>query len=81
MKNYTGAEIQATVKSASSFAFQRINSIFDFDKKASTKQEEFRVGPNDFDAALEEVRPQFGIDNSKFDVFLRKPLIDYGKPF
>jgi len=29
MKNYTGAEIEAVVKSASSFAFQRVNSIFD----------------------------------------------------
>ena len=57
MKNYTGAEIQATVKSASSFAFQRINSIFDFGKKANANKEEFKVGADDFNSALEEVRP------------------------
>lgn len=78
MNNYTGAEIMATVKSASSFAFQRINSIFDFGKKAQAKNEEFKVTARDFELALEEVKPQFGIDNSKFEVLLRNPLINYG---
>lgn len=31
-KNYTGAEIQAVVKSASSFAFNRVHNIMDFSK-------------------------------------------------
>ena len=33
MKNYTGAEIEAVVKSAQSFAFGRIEHIYDFNFK------------------------------------------------
>jgi vesicle-fusing ATPase len=32
-KNFTGAEIESLVKSASSFAFQRVQSVFEFNKK------------------------------------------------
>lgn len=31
-KNFTGAEIEALVKSATSFAFQRVHDIMDFKK-------------------------------------------------
>lgn len=31
--------------------------------------------------ALEEVKPQFGIDTNKFDVILRNKLIDFGVEF
>jgi vesicle-fusing ATPase len=49
MKNYTGAEIEAVVKSASSFAFQRVNNIFDFAKTSTLPTNaEFKVGGPDF---------------------------------
>lgn len=35
----------------------------------------------DFLKALNEVKPQFGIDDEKFDVFLRGKLYSYGKRF
>lgn len=35
----------------------------------------------DFHKALDEVRPQFGVDTSKFDILLKNPLIDYGHNF
>ena len=31
-KNYTGAEIESVVKSAASFAFNRVHNIMDFTK-------------------------------------------------
>lgn len=31
-KNYTGAELEAVVKSASSWAFNRVHNILDFSK-------------------------------------------------
>ncbi len=39
------------------------------------------MGMKDFDNALKEVLPQFGVDNEKFEVFLRNKLIDYGERF
>ncbi|CAD8065135.1 unnamed protein product [Paramecium primaurelia] len=79
-KNYTGAEIEAVVKSASSFAFQRMQNIFDFQKKLN-KQDELKVKRSDFMNALDEVKPQFGIDSNKFDLLLKNRLIDFGDEF
>ncbi|CAD8154034.1 unnamed protein product [Paramecium pentaurelia] len=80
MKNYTGAEIEAVVKSASSFAFQRMQNIYNFSQKLSQK-EDFRITRADFQNALEEVKPQFGFDSNKFDLLLKNELIDYGEEF
>lgn len=56
------------------------NDIMDFSKqleiKAGTK-----VTQSDFLKALEEVIPGFGIDQVTFDVYLRNPLINYGKTY
>lgn len=59
-KNFTGAEIEALVKSATSFAFQRIHDIMDFKKQ--NLEEEVIVELKDFKKALNEVKPSFGVD-------------------
>jgi len=38
MKNYTGSEIEASVKSASSFAFNRVHNLLDFTKELSNEE-------------------------------------------
>jgi vesicle-fusing ATPase len=79
-KNYTGAELEAVVKNASSYAMSKGNDIMDFSKqleiKAGTK-----VTQSDLLKALEEIIPGFGIDQATFDVYVRSPLINYGKTF
>lgn len=39
------------------------------------------VTEEDFEKAVEEVRPQFGVDDDKFKVLLRNNLINYGQRF
>lgn len=79
-KNFTGAEIEALVKSASSFSMSRNYDIMDFTKEIVVR-DDVKVEMGDFLKALNEVKPQFGIDDEKFDVFLRGKLYNYGKRF
>ncbi|KAI5192281.1 vesicle-fusing ATPase [Nematocida sp. AWRm77] len=53
-RNYTGAEITALVKCAASFALER----------AKKTQEEVVIGMQDFEQALEETTPSFGVSTS-----------------
>jgi len=64
-RNYTGAEITALVKSAASFALERSKST----------QEEVVIGMKDFERALEETVPSFGVS-----VQLRVPDPFYSYP-
>ena len=69
MKNYTGAEIEAVVKSANSFALNRHHNLLDF-KTEIKFDTPGTVAKVDFDKALMEVRPEFGVEQSKLDIFL-----------
>lgn len=40
-----------------------------------------KVTMDDFQKALEEVKPQFGIESEKLEILLRNKLIDYGDDF
>ena len=51
-KNYTGAEIEAVVKSAASFAFEREIDINDLSKELNP---DIKILMGDFDRALEDV--------------------------
>jgi len=79
-KNYTGAEIEAVVKSAASHAFSRTNNLMDFSKEP-TLNEDSKVEAQDFQKAIEEVKPQFGVDTDKFEALLRNGLVDFGPRF
>lgn len=50
-KNYTGAEIEAVIKSASSYSFERCTNLMDFTKDAKLKDNS-QVEKSDFDQAL-----------------------------
>jgi vesicle-fusing ATPase len=79
-KNYTGAEIEAVVKSAASFSMSRAHNLTDFTKKI-TIDKEHKVEMQDFEAALAEVKPLFGMDSERLEVYLRRPLTNYGRRF
>ena len=64
-KNYTGAEIEAVVKNASSYAMMKGNDIMDFSKEMKL-QKGLTVTINDFRQAIEDTIPGFGIDQLNF---------------
>jgi vesicle-fusing ATPase len=76
-KNFTGADIEALVKSASSYAFNRGHDVMNFTQKV-VQTVESKVEMQDFLLALEEVKPQFGADTDRFEMYLRGGIIDYG---
>jgi len=79
-KNFTGAEIESLVKSASSWAFNRVHDLMNFSKQLKFEQE-VMVTMQDFLKALTEVKPQFGIDNDKFELLIRNEFVDYGERY
>ena len=80
LKNYTGAEIESVVKNAASHAFSRTNNLMDFSKEP-TLNEDSKVEKQDFIKAIEEVKPQFGVDTDKFEALMRNGLVDFGPRF
>lgn len=76
-KNYTGAEIEGVVKSAASYSFNRGNNLMDFTKTAQIN-ENSKIEMQDFKNALNEVKPQFGVDTDHLDTLIRNKPINYG---
>ena len=64
-KNYTGAELEAVVKNAASFAMLKGNDVMDFSKEMKL-QKNTKVTREDFRKAIDEVLPGFGIDQEQF---------------
>jgi len=76
-KNFSGAEIEGLVKSATSFAFER---NVDASKGLKLKEGEIKVSRVDFMRALNEVKPAFGVDADEFENCIRNGIINYGMP-
>jgi vesicle-fusing ATPase len=81
-KNFSGAEIEGLVKSASSFALYGSIDVTK-DAGAAPKKElsNIVVRMSDFIHALEEVEPSFGVAEDDLKNVIRMPLIDYGPEF
>ena len=90
-KNYTGAEIEAVCRSATSFAIFKIDSqqpgapssvasVASGIKVDKKKQGfvEHQVFMKDFDKALDEIKPAFGMDNSGLENKLIGGFYNYG---
>lgn len=77
LKNYTGAEIEAIVKSASSFALNRHHKLMDFTQQLKIENPG-KVEMVDFEKAMIEVKPEFGVETGKLDIYTREPLVMYG---
>jgi len=74
-KNFSGAEIEGLVKSASSWALQRQIDVKDGIK---VKEGNIKVANVDFEMALSEVKPLFGVDVDEFESCMRNGVINYG---
>ncbi len=85
-KNFSGAEIEALVKSAASYAlYSSINITNDQNELNKLQEQTLKsnivVQTNHFDLALKEIKPAFGVDAKELESFLTGELYDYGKKF
>ncbi|KAF8559440.1 vesicular-fusion protein SEC18 [Imleria badia] len=76
MKNYSGAEIEGFVKSATSFAFNRHVKVGTF-AGISDDVENLRVNRNDFSQALEEIKPAFGTSEEEIQEVIQNGIIEF----
>jgi len=74
-KNFSGAEIEGLVKSATSFA---LNRQIDVLNGVKVKDGDIKVTMADFNRALDEVKPSFGVDDEEFENCIRNGIINYG---
>lgn len=79
-KNYTGAEIQDLVGAARSFAIQR---AMEFDEKSlqNVNESKILITADDFDRALTEIVPKFGLDDEVKTQMSRYGILYYSKGF
>lgn len=78
-RNFSGAEINGLVKSATSFAMQRhikVGTVAAIDEKSIANM---KVMQQDFLGALEEVQPLFGVSEEELDRCVEGGIIHFGK--
>src|SRR4051794_23631484 len=75
-KNFSGAEINGLVKSASSFAFNRHVKVGTL-AGVSPDVENMKVNRNDFMEALNEVHPAFGVSDEALKLCIQIPIIQF----
>jgi len=74
-KNFSGAELEGLVKSASSFAMER---CIDPNNLTQGALDNIKVTFADFQRALAEVQPAFGVQEDTFEKCLPNGIVDYG---
>mmetsp|Transcript_28842 Transcript_28842/g.84550 ORF Transcript_28842/g.84550 Transcript_28842/m.84550 type:complete len:728 (+) Transcript_28842:72-2255(+) len=74
-KNFSGAELEGLVKSATSFAFNRQVHV---DNLKDVSVDNLRITRQDFDRALGEVKPAFGIAGEDLAALTAGGIVDYG---
>lgn len=76
MKNYSGAEIQGFVKSATSFAFNRHVKVGTM-AGISEDVENLRVNRSDFLKALDEIKPSYGVSEEELTDVIANGIIHH----
>lgn len=76
MKNYSGAEIEGFVKSATSFAFNRHVKVGTM-AGISEDVDKLRVNRSDFFKALEEIKPAYGVSEEELTDVIANGIIHY----
>ncbi len=78
-KNYTGAEIEGLVKAACSYVFARQIDVTDLSKQMNFKN--LVVTREDFDRALDETQPAFGVRESELQQCFANGIVSHGPEF
>lgn len=74
-KNFSGAELEGLVKSATSFAFNRQVKV---DNLKDVSLDNLTISRADFELALQEVRPAFGVAGDDLEALTAGGIVDYG---
>lgn len=77
-ENFTGAEIEGLVNSARSYALQRAVT---YDESMNINESAIVVKKEDFDLALNEIKPRFGLDMSVKDQMSPYGILMYSEEF
>ncbi|KAH7648655.1 N-ethylmaleimide-sensitive factor (NSF1)-like AAA ATpase involved in vesicular transport [Cryptosporidium bovis] len=77
--NFSGAELEGLVRSATSFAFQRHIDMNDMTKPIDA--EHVQVCRHDFKLALDEVQPAFGTNEDELKTLFPRGIISLGDEF
>ncbi|GLD99879.1 hypothetical protein PINS_up008607 [Pythium insidiosum] len=77
-KNFSGAELEGLVRAATAHALSRGTDGKTFHAKSDFRPE---VRMEDFDLALEEVKPKFGAQADQLSLHYKNGLVPYGKSF
>jgi len=75
-KNFSGAEINGLIKSATSFAFNRHVKVGTM-AGISDDVENLKVNMQDFMSALDEVHPAFGVSEEELDQVVQNGIIHF----
>jgi vesicle-fusing ATPase len=75
-KNFSGAEINGLVKSASSFAFNRHVKVGTL-ASVTPDVKDVKVSRGDFLAALDEVHPAFGVNDEELQQCVQNEIIKF----
>mmetsp|Transcript_107685 Transcript_107685/g.303344 ORF Transcript_107685/g.303344 Transcript_107685/m.303344 type:complete len:732 (+) Transcript_107685:100-2295(+) len=78
-KNFSGAELEGLVRSATSFALNRQVNVTDISKPKDLTS--IVVTQDDFDLALSEIKPAFGCHDDEFEQALGTGIVQYSKEF
>lgn len=76
-RNFSGAELEGLVRSAASFAFQRSVDMKDLSKPADASA--IKITMQDFECALEEVKPAFGSHEESLSRCTRNGIICFSE--
>ena len=79
-KNYSGAEIEGVVKSASSWSYYSKLDTSDI-KSLNKNMAEVKVAMEHFEMALDEVKPEFGVAEEQLSTKLERGFHPYGDQF
>eukprot|EP00898_Chlorokybus_atmophyticus_P000543 jgi/Chlat1/148/Chrsp1S00225 len=78
-KNFSGAEIEGLVKSATSYALNRQIDVNDLSK--AIDEENVKVTMNDFENAMHEIKPAFGSAATSLEMYRLNGMLDRGSRF
>lgn len=78
-KNFSGAELEGLVRSATSFALNRKVNVQDLSKPKDMK--EIIITNEDFETALLEVKPAFGCHHDEFEACIQHGIVHYSADF
>eukprot|EP01135_Chromosphaera_perkinsii_P011551 Nk52_evm9s2438 gene=Nk52_evmTU9s2438 len=77
-KNFSGAEIEGLIKSATSFAFNRHVKATNM-AEVDNNLEEMKITKDDFLMSLEEVKPAFGVAQEAFENCIMNGIITWSR--